>query len=232
MNRLVNVPHVLVSPDDHWMPYGKPVQRHGEWNITPSQEVVLSKANSLVPLSIQHQLRDWWLRFPRRANAPNWDIASTCRIKGKAGLLLFEAKAHANELSTEGKSHPTSRNGQYNHERIGWAIEQAATALHLETGKRWDLSRDHHYQLSNRFAWSWKLVSLGIPVVLVYLGFLNALDMADKGPLFRCEGEWTRVLKEHSRGVVDDLVWNEWIDFAGVPLITAIRGTHQPLDLA
>ena len=229
LTRLVNIPHVLVSPSDRWMPFGKPVQRNGEWDATPSREVVLSKTNSLVPLSIQHQLRNWWLKTPKMANAPNWDFASTCKINDKAGLLLIEAKAHTNEMSTEGKSHPTTRNGELNHERIGWAIEQAAAALHLRTGKRWDISRDHHYQLSNRFAWSWKLVTLGIPVVLVYLGFLNAQDMADKGPLFHCEGDWARVLKEHSRGVVDDSVWNKWIDVAGVPLVTVIRGINQPI---
>ena len=63
---------------------------------------------------------------------------------------------------------------------------------------------DHHYQLSNRFAWLWKLASLGIPVVLLYLGFLNAQDMTDDGPLFRSEEEWTRAMKDHRRGAVDE----------------------------
>ena len=53
----------------------------------------------------------------------------------------------------------------------------------LPTGQ-WALSTRHHYQLSNRFAWSWKLAMLGVPVVLLYLGFLNAQDMQDDGDLF------------------------------------------------
>ena len=31
--------------------------------------------------------------------------------------------------------------------------------------------------MSNRFAWAWKLADLGVPVVLVYLGFFRALFM-------------------------------------------------------
>ena len=63
-----------------------------------------------------------------------------------------------------------------NHNQIGDAIQQANHGLEpLLPG--WDLSRDSHYQLSNRFAWSWKIASMGVPVVLVYLGFLNADEM-------------------------------------------------------
>ena len=80
------------------------------------------------------------------------------------------------------------------------------------------------------FAWSWKLASLGIPVVLLYLGFLNAQDMANDGPLFRSEAEWTHVLKDHCRDAVDETCWGAWLDFAGVPLIALIRGIDQPFD--
>ena len=146
---------------------------------------------------------------------------------GEPGLLLVEAKAHAEELAAEGKPRPTSENSRRNHERIGLAITQATAGLHVQTGRRWDLSRDHHYQLSNRFAWSWKLVSLGIPVVLVFLGFLNACEVADVGDPFLSEEEWIRILKEHTCTAVDDNCWEEWLDIAGVPLITIIRAYDQ-----
>ena len=42
----------------------------------------------------------------------------------------------------------------------------ARNGLSAATGLQWGLSRDDHYQLSNRFAWCWKLATLGIPVVL------------------------------------------------------------------
>ncbi len=230
LTRLVNLPDVIISPSDRWTPYGKPTWKDGSWNTKPGSEVVLSKPNSLVPPSIQRQLQDWWLAVPGRANAPNWDIAATCKIKGEPGLVLVEAKAHGKELSATGKSRPASPNGRKNHDRIGLAIAEAAAQFQLETGKRWDISRDHHYQLSNRFAWSWKLASLGIPVVLLYLGFLNAQDMANDGPLFRSEAEWTHVLKDHCRDAVDETCWGAWLDIAGVPLITLIRGIDQPFD--
>ena len=69
---------------------------------------------------------------------------------------------------------------------------EAAEGLRCETGKLWGLSRDHHYRFSNRFAWSWKLATFGLLAVLVYLGFLNAQEMADEGHLLRTRliGPW------------------------------------------
>ena len=91
LTALVNLPDVIVSPSDTWIPYGKPVKRDRAWDAEPSSEAVLSKPSVLVSHSIQRQLRDWWLAVPKRANTPNWDLASTCAIKGKPGLLLIEA---------------------------------------------------------------------------------------------------------------------------------------------
>ena len=230
LTRLVDLPDVTVSARDRWAPFGKPVFIDGTWDTQPSGEVVLSEPNGLVPHSIQRQLQTWWLAVPRGANAPNWDIVSTCNIRGEPGLLLVEAKAHSNELDRGGKSlgSDASPNSIKNHERIDVAIAEAATQFQEATGKRWDISRDHHYQLSNRFAWSWKLASLGIPVVLLYLGFLNAHDMGDRGRVFRSEAEWRRTLKDHSRYVIEETCWEEWLDFCGVPFIAIIRGIDQP----
>ena len=189
---------------------------------------VLAEDAPHVPPSIQRQLRTWWIAVPKRANAPNWDIASTCSIEGKPGLLLVEAKAHEKELSAAGKSRPTTQNSIRNHDRIGAAIAKANEAFQSMASGDWTVSRDHHYQLSNRFAWSWKLASLRIPVVLLYLGFLNAQDMADGGPLFSSEAEWSRALKDHCRDVVPETCWGEWLDIAGVPLVPLIRGVDQP----
>ena len=126
-------------------------------------------------------------RFPKERTTPNWDIASTCTIKGQRGLLLVEAKAHSAEL---GESDSCGSRNRGNHERIRWAITEAAAGLQTATGSSWILSPDGHYQLSNRFAWSWKLASLGIPVVLLYLGFLNAEEMTDRGQVFGSAGQW------------------------------------------
>ena len=229
------LPDVKVSSDDKWMPCGKPLKREdGKWDKKPADEAQFGnpkKPNSLVQPEIHRKLTDWWLEVQRgRMTTPNWDIASTCTVQDEPGLLLVEAKAHGNELSATGKSRPTTPNGWKNHQRIGLAIAEGAVQLQLATGKRWDLSRDHHYQLSNRFAWSWKLASLGIPVVLLYLGFLDAQDMTDDGPLFRSEEEWKRVMEDHCCGAVDERCWGEWLDFAGVPFIGLIRAVDQPFD--
>ncbi|HUX02899.1 MAG: hypothetical protein WBD63_03145 [Phycisphaerae bacterium] len=68
-----------------------------------------------------------------------------------------------------------------NHERIGRAIAEAATALdRIVPGVR--MSRDSHYQIANRVAYSWKLASMGVPVLLVFLGFTEDNGIADVGP--------------------------------------------------
>ena len=115
----------------------------------------------------------------------------------------MEAKAHAEELGSAEKGLPSTPNGWRNHERIGNAIAEAAAGLSVATSGSWAISRDRHYQLSNRFAWACKLASLGIPVALVYLGFLNAVEMSDRGQPFRSEDEWNSVLMDHCDGIVD-----------------------------
>ena len=235
LTRLVNLHDVVVSPNDKWIPCGKPVLRDGSWDKTPALEIELDKPNDLVCGQIQLELKTWWLAVSgkgRGARTLNWDIASTCTVRGQCGLLLIEAKAHTNELDIKGKplKECASQNSQENHNQIGRAIVEASDGLALATGRSWGLSRDHHYQLSNRFAWSWKLASLGIPVVLLYLGFLNAQEMVDRGPMFRSEMEWARALKEHSHGVVDGTCWGEWLDIAGTPFIALIKGKDQLFD--
>ena len=226
LTELVNVPEVEVCPDDRWMPWGKPKrQANGEWDKTPAREAEIDKSESLAPTGIKPQLRNWWLAVPRNATSPNWDIASTCTVRGKPGLLLVEAKAHAKELAH--RSDKCGSTNWANRERIGQAIEEAAAGLRAASEGPWKLSRDHHYQLSNRFAWAWKLASLGIPVVLVYLGFLDAQDMAGN-ELFKSGEQWEQCLKEYGQGIVDNSAWGSWLDIGGTPLLPLIRHYEQP----
>ena len=236
LTRLVGVDGVTVTGDDEWKPYGKPVQNgDGSWDTTPADEVELDKPTDLLPQPIRESLRDWWLAvYMNDPKTPNWDIASTCTVEGKKGLLLVEAKAHWKELdrSSKGKrlEKPASDGTLKNHEKIGAAIEEAAGGLRSATGGSWRIARDSHYQLSNRFAWSWKLASLGVPVVLVYLGFLYATDIAKGGNLFHSEAHWERVMKGHCEGVIDNGCWGKWIDVNGAPLIPLIRALDQPFQ--
>ena len=147
-------------------------------------------------------------------------------MEGKRGLLLVEAKAHTGELSDAGTVAKNARNLR----SIGAAIRGANDALASITGGEWDLSRDHHYQVSNRFAWSWKLASLRIPVVLVYLGFLHADEMreGDNRP-FSDQDDWVGVVKTHTHGVVDEGCWETRLDVDGTPLRPMMRTVAQPL---
>lgn len=221
---LVKCQGIVVSPDDKWMPYGKPFYENSRWEDVPAIEAQLDKTDHFVSPETQHELRNWWLVAHRGARTPTWDIASSCKIEERQGLLLVEAKAHKKELSEQDTCGAKGKN----YKQIGRAIAEAKAGLENLTKKPWNLSRDTHYQLSNRFAWAWKLASLGIPVVLLYLGFLNATDMTK--PLFCCYADWKRALQNHCNGVVDDSCWEKSLDINGTPLIPLIRVYNQPFD--
>jgi len=180
------------------------------------KETTLLDSEYFLPPDKRHELKHWWLKKPRGANVPNWDIASTCAVEGRRGLLLVEAKAHDKELSEEGKSRPTSANSRLNHEKIKTAIDEANRGLNSVVSG-WALSRDSHYQLSNRFAWAWKLATLDVPVVLVYIGFLNAIEMLDRQPFDSSEA-WNACLRNHAKNIVPEDAWEKRLEIAGIPV--------------
>ena len=226
LTELVGDPLVEVSNRDFWMPRGKPHREGNLWDTSPADEPRLDRDGGFVPPGVRDQLRDWWLAVKRGANTPNWDLASTCRVEGKHGLLLVEAKAHTGELSDGGTGATNPRNlGS-----IEAAIREANDALARITAGDWGLSKDHHYQVANRFAWSWKLASLGIPVVLMYLGFLHADEMreGDHRP-FSNQEDWADVLKKHTHGVIDEACWETRLEVDATPLRPMVRTVAQPL---
>ena len=87
----------------------------------------------------------------------------------------------------------------------------------------WHLSADRHYQLCNRVAWAWKLSNLGVPVVLVYLGFLNARDMADQGQSFATARTWDECLRRDAQGIVPEAARGTRLDMRGTPLWLLVR---------
>lgn len=149
-------------------------------------------------------------------------------IAGARGLLLVEAKAHDEELIFEAsgrklKGGADDADRRSSHEQIGEAIEGARKGLAAATSLEWGISRDRCYQLSNRFAWAWKLTEMGIPVVLVYLGFLRADEMRDRGSPFAVHGEWEHLVREHGSGIVPDEVWGRTWPCNGVTLTALIN---------
>ena len=217
-------PWGYVSPDDQWMPEG----------FCGAGEAQLDKAEKLLPwLKDREGLRRWWLAAPgTNARTPTWDIASTLTVDGRRGFLLVEAKAHTRELKSEDRAGA----GPANAERIAQCMTEANSSLSVRTGHVWALSHEHRYQMSNRFAWSWKLAELGCPVVLVYLGFLGAEEMgegSEQAP-FACHADWEDLVRDHSEPLFHPEVWDRrwWVrDRPFVPLIRSMTIRHdRPIE--
>jgi len=215
LNRILQ-PLATIDPTrDCWMPRGPDAPA----------EARLGDASTLLSDGLREAVTAWWLIAREGANTPNWDLAATAAIDGRPGLVLVEAKAHDRELKAEGKSPGNAAN----HARIRVAIDEANQALNsLRPG--WDLSRDSYYQLANRLAWSWKLASLGVPVLLVYLGFTGAEEMRDQGAPFGSAADWERLVLGHSAGIVPESAWRQPLSVGGVTLAATIRSAEVTLD--
>lgn len=225
LNALV-APWAEVRPTDRWMPSG----------FDAVEEAQLHRTPRLLDPEMSAVLRDWWLApGSTTGKTPNLDIASTCLVQGAPGLLLIEAKAHEEELRKEeagrilkpaSADKPESQSEldrRASHSKIGLAIEEASKGLTAATGHRWQISRDTCYQMSNRFAWSWKLTQLGVPVVLVYLGFIGASEMADRGAPLESAAAWERLVRTHSEPLFPGEVWDRAWYCEGQTLTPLIR---------
>jgi hypothetical protein len=227
-------PSVIIDPNrHHWMPRG----------IAHPKEAKLGDALSFLSNEHREVVTGWWLSVRKNANTPNWDIASTATIDGTEGLVLVEAKAHSAEIKADGK--PAGRmpaetkaesgsvaagpdNSARNHLHIAGACREASDALNSVL-PGWALSTESHYQLCNRFAWTWKLASLGTPVILVYLGFLHAEEMRDQGLPFDSAESWERLVRDHCRGIVPTEIWDHAISIQGTPVRAVIRSMEVSL---
>lgn len=207
LNSLV-APHAQVSVEDRWAPRG----------FLQPDEAKLGETAGFVSEAGRAALTNWWLARSGRANTPNWDLVSTCRIHDRDGLVLVEAKAHEGELSDDrcGAS-------PENLKQIEKALAEASIAWNvLASGVA--LSTSSHFQLSNRFAFAWKLATMGIPVMLIYLGFLDAHEMDEGGRVpLRNHAQWRRRVLARSKGIVPEDVWERTFDVNGTPLTVAIR---------
>ena len=220
-------PWGIVQSTDRWMPSG--FERCAEAQLHAAGEILPNRRD-------RELLRDWWLAIATdRVTTPNIDLASTCLVQGRAGILLVEAKAHDYELRKEEQGKKIDKNSSVdsnrNHEQIGLAIHAANRSLSEETKLRWSLSRDTHYQMSNRFAWAWKLAELGIPVILTYLGFIDCEEMRNgktSQPIASLK-EWEELVRDHSRPLFPSEVWNQQWKVQGQSFIPLIAATYQPL---
>jgi hypothetical protein len=178
-------------------------------------------------MGVWEQLRKWWLKHERGANTPNWDIALGCELEGKAGLILVEAKAHKNELKTDGKvpEPGVSANSQENHAQIVAAIDEACVGLrHLEDSVT--ISCSSHYQLANRLAFTWKLATLGVPTVLVYLGFYGDTGIRDVGPPFESDVDWRKAFDSYSAVSGSKPLFEKRLECGAAPAWMFVRARH------
>ena len=214
-------PFARVTHNDRWMPDG----------FDNTMEAQLDKG-TLLPDLVRSELRLWWLSASAtgREITPNFDVASTCFVDDRPGILLVEAKAHDQELIKEAIGRKLDANcspeRRASHAPIGTAIDTACEALSAATTKTWRISRDRNYQMSNRFAWAWKLASLGFPVVLIYLGYLRAQEMNDRGVPLADNADWKQLVENHSAELMPAGVWNERWTVNGTPLIPLIRSVE------
>jgi hypothetical protein len=137
---------------------------------------------------------------------------------------LVEAKANVSELKADGKvlDPSASENSKKNHKKISHAIREANEALNkLIPGV--SISRDSHYQLSNRIAFSWKLASLGIPIVLVYLGFCGDRGIIDVGEPIKNQSHLKRLMQQYSEKVLPNDFFDREINCGSATFQLIIR---------
>lgn len=194
MSGLLGKHGVQVNEDDAWRPqgYGQP----DEWT---SEKFCGEHCRDWFD---SNQFSGWWKISS--GNPPQWDILSTCNIDNAPGLLLVEAKANDQELDWKGKSlsPEPSQGSKENHRIIGECIEEANTALNQHL-PGFAISRDRHYQLSNRIASAWKLAQCGLPVALLYLGFTGdeGIRTPSRNPITDHD-HWQRLMGAYMHGVV------------------------------
>jgi len=214
-------PYGRVSPEHIWAPNG----------LVAPAEIELGENNAFLSSHQQKEISQWWLAVQHPgAKTPTWDIVSQATVDGREGLILIEAKAHDIELRKEeaGKSlmADASANSCSNHDGIGKCIDEASVGYSLATGLEWHLSRDSHYQMCNRFAWVWKLTTMRIPIVLVYLAFLKADEMKDKGLPFPDHEYWRTLVISQCKSLFPDSVWDHTWSIANIPFTPLIRSTY------
>jgi hypothetical protein len=204
INSLIQNTGAVITKDDNWFPLGLIDPREAEL-----KDFLRDNWND----DLGNEITNWWLAV-RNANSrtPNWDFVSTCHINGQKGILLVEAKAHKTEFESSGKrlKKDATENSRKNLRKIEKAINEAK----VEINKNFAgvaISRDKCYQLYNRVAHAWWLANKGIPIVLLYLGFLDAEDMNYGGRvIFKSEKNWKNCFMDHAKKVgVDGIVDHE-----------------------
>lgn len=129
----------------------------------------------------EHEFYNWWVQYPGKK--PTWDYICRAEIDGKSGLILLEAKAHKGETTKTGKARPVRgkvkdvEQANVNYDQIERNIIDEFRRL----GKSYHTEGNGYYQIANRIAYASKIHSiLGVPVLLVFFGFIGDCHFPDK----------------------------------------------------
>ncbi len=210
-NNLLTGTSVSIMSSDSWAPNG--------YN-SPDESQLRDFEPFKKNCPVEHRvITEWWPKHPARS--PVWDMVMTAKIGDKKGLILVEGKAHERELDRNGKHRVSngSSESKQNHEKIGRNIEDARRFLN-QVMAGFAISRDTHYQLSNRVAFAWKLAKEGIPTVLMYLGFLGDTFFQD---FLQDNDHWQRVIGAYIDGVIPLLFPEKWIDCESSQMLMTFR---------
>jgi hypothetical protein len=201
------------------------VTRPGGWDDDAENTVPEFLHTFLPEWPGRAEFNRWWVTEGKN---PTWDLIVLA--EGPA-LLLVEAKAHERELLHEDAKHPhdaSKPKAVENDRQIRGCIAEANEWLASHAVSPCALSADRHYQLANRVASVWKLASLGMSVVLVYLGFLG--DEYFRDPLIDAD-HWQRTVGAYLTGVLPLALPGRWFTHANggrfAVLITALSATRS-----
>lgn len=145
-------------------------------------------------------LNGWWVADHYKN--PTWDLIAVCEQDTRRGLLLVEAKAHESELDRKGKraldAETDNAQAWTNDGSIRGAIAEAQ-AWFAQVAGATRLTADSHYQLANRLTSAYKVASVGLPVVLLYLGFTRDTYFGDH---LRDANHWQQLMRGYMQDVV------------------------------
>ena len=194
---------VEVDDDPPRMPRGRSV---------PCVVPLYRTSEPFLPESIRKELDSWWLaQRSGKQIRPSWDLVVSCKIQGKRGLVLAQGKANEKELAEEEKGKKYNRATNFDaYEHLGNVIEEARAALDAVVAGV-GISRDRFYQLSSRVAFAWKLAAIGIPCVLIYLGFLENQAWKTRKKPFLDDACWRSFVVEHCSEVLPPAMFDREI---------------------
>ena len=144
-----------------------------------------------------NKVLDWLNGNKDIGRMPKWDIAASCQIEDKNGLILIQAITHEEEFNADDKCEATGENRK----GIMKAIEECNKDLNLRLDTHVKLSITSNYQLSNHIAYAWKLANLGIPTVLLYLGYIGD-NKNYPNNYIKDHDHWMRILGCFMKGVL------------------------------